>query len=160
MKLIKSDFDLATLEDELRVDGLCRELLLAFYHARIAGGLSEHDATLLASSADYFVRDYLIGVRQLNLLEIEGQEVRRFAGNWYIINTLEPDIAELEVHLKGVCDFFRYLAENGNISYEVFAGIESNCASLEFYRGRIESFWDIESDGYFEWEAGCSLKND
>lgn len=160
MKLIKNDFDLATLEDELRVDGLCRELLMAFYYDRTAAGLSEHAATQLANSADYFVRDYLVGARQLNLLETEGREVRRFAGNWYIINTLEPDIAELEIHLKGVCEFFRYLAESGNISYEAFAGIESNCASLEFYQGRIESFLDIQGDGYYAWEAGCSLKND
>lgn len=160
MKLINSDFNLATLEDELRVDGLCRELLMAFYHDKVAGGVSEHDATLLANSADYFVRDYLIGARQLNLLELDGREVRRFAGNWYIINTLEPEIAELSGYLKGVVEFFRYLAEKGAISYEVFAGIESNCASLEFYQGRIDSFWNIQGDGYYAWEAGCSLKND
>jgi hypothetical protein len=160
MKLTKSDFDLTTLEDELRVDGLCRELLMAFYFEKTAAGMSEHDATLLANSADYFVRDYLIGARQLNLLEIEGKEVRRFAGNWYIINTLDPAIDELEGHLKGVCEFFRYLAEKDAISYETFAGIESNCATLAFYCNRIESFWDIQGDGYYAWEAGCSLKND
>ena len=160
MKLVMSDFNLTTLEDELRVDGLCRELLMAFYHEKAASGMSEHDATQLANSADYFVRDYLVGTRQMNLLETEGKEVRRFAGNWYIINTLEPDITELSVHLKGICEFFRFLAEKENISYEAFAGIECNCASLEFYRSRIESFWDIQGDGYYEWEAGCSLKND
>lgn len=160
MKLVITDFNLATLEDELRVDSLCRELLLEFYNQRVASGMPEHDATLLASSADYFVRDYLVGARQLNILEIQGGEVRRFAGNWYIVNTLEPDIDELERHLAGVREFFRFLAENSAISYETFAGIDSNCASLEFYKSRIEGFWNIQGDGYFEWERGCSLKND
>ena len=54
MRLTKSDFEISTLEDELRVDGLCRELLMTFYNERIGAGLDEHKATLLANSADYF----------------------------------------------------------------------------------------------------------
>lgn len=159
MKLVNSDFEIATLEDELRVDALCCELLLAFYNDRVDAGLNEHDATLLANSADFFVRDYLIGARRLNLLDTAAGEVRKFAGNWYIVNTLEPDIVELDGHLRGVCEFFRYLAGNGAISAAALSEIETDCLDIAFYRKRIADFWDIQGDGYYAWEEKCSLKN-
>ncbi len=158
MKLTKSDFQIATLEDELRVDGLCRELLITFYHDRIESGLNEHEATLLANSADYYLRDYLIGARQLNLLESDPGVVRKFAGNWYIVTTLEPVIDEIEGHLKGIREFYRYLHNNSAIDASFFAAIEPDCADLHFYQARIDSFWDIKDDGYYQWERECSLK--
>lgn len=158
MKLTKSDFQIGTLDDELRVDGLCRELLMSFYNERIASGLNEHDATLLANSADHYLRDYLIGVRQLNLLESDLDVVRKFAGNWYIVNTMEPVIEEIEAHLTGVREFYRFLHSIEAVSAEFFAAIDNDCADVNYYKERIDSFWDIKGDGYCQWERECSLK--
>lgn len=159
MKLVNRDFDIATLEDELRVDALCSELLLAFYNERIGAGMDEHDATLLANSADYFIRDFLIGARQQNILETSAGMVRKFAGNWYIINTLDPDSAELAGHLRGVCEFYRFLAAHGAITADALRAIESDCQDSAFYRQRIADFWAIEDDGYYAWNEICSLKS-
>lgn len=158
MKLTKSDFDIATLEDELRVDGLCRELLMTFYYDRIAAGMNENEATLLASSADHYLRDYLIGVRQLNLLDSDPDAVRKFAGNWYIVNTLEPVIEEIATHLHGIREFYRYLSTIGAITAEFYTAIEQDTSDLAYYQSRIDSFWGIKGDGYYEWESECSLK--
>ena len=158
MKLTKSDFQIGTLEDELRVDGFCRELLMTFYHERIASGLNEHDATLLANSADHYLRDYLIGVRQLNLLESDPDVVRQFAGNWYIVNTMEPVIEEIAAHLAGIREFYRFLCSIEAIDSGFFAAIEKDCADLSYYQSRIDSFWEIQGDGYNAWERECSLK--
>ena len=159
MKLVSSDFEIATLEDELRVDALCRELLLAFYSERLEAGMDEHEATLLANSADYFIRDFLIGARQVNILDPGAGAVRKFAGNWYIVNTLEPESDELDVHLNGICAFYRFLADHQAISAAAFKPIERDCQDSAYYRQRIDSFWDINGDGYFAWEEECSLKN-
>jgi len=158
MKLVSKDFDITTLEDELRVDELCRELLLAFYHERAGAGLGEHEATLLASSADYYLRDYLIGARQINPLDPTPGNVRRFAGNWYIVNNLDPDPGELKTHLEGIREFYAWLAREGAIEESFSAAIDAECSALEYYKGRIGSFWDISGDGYFAWERECSLK--
>lgn len=158
MKLTKSDFQIATLEDELRVDGLCRELLMTFYDEQLASGCNERSATQLANSADYYVRDYLIGVRQLNLLEPEIGEVRKFAGNWYIVNTLEPIISEIEIHLQGIREFYRFLCGHGAIDASFCATIEQECSELDFYQDRVDTFWGIKGDGYYQWESECSLK--
>lgn len=153
-----SDFEIATLEDELRVDALCRDLLMEFYVERLAAGLDEHDATQLANSADYFIRDYLIGFRQLNILEEASGLVRGFAGNWYIVNTLEPTAGEIAGHLRGIREFYHFLRRKGAIGDNFLAAIDRECSDLDFYTGRIESFWDIKGDGYYQWESDCSIK--
>jgi hypothetical protein len=159
MKLVASDFTITNLEDELRVDALCRELLLTFYHERLAAGLDENAATRLANSADFVVRDYLIGARQLNLLEVAGGDLRRFAGNWYIVNTLDPSIDELATHLDGIREFYHFLASHQAVTAATLASIEEDCADRDYYARRIESFLDITGDGYYPWEEECSLKN-
>lgn len=154
----KSDFDIATLDDELRVDALSRDLLMAFYNDRLANGLGEQEATLLANSADYFIRDYLIGFRQANILEEGRGLVRGFAGNWYIVNTLEPTENEIRSHLRGIREFYHYLRQLDAIGDGFLATVDRECSDLEYYAGRIESFWNITGDGYYEWERECSLK--
>jgi len=158
MKLVKTDFEVVTLEDELRVDGLCRELLFSFYQDRLDAGIGEHEATLLANSADYFVRDFLIGARMLNLLDEAPGVVRRFAGNWYIVNNLEPQRAELAGHLNGIREFYHFLRRHDAIGNDFLAQIDRECCDIDYYDSRINSFWAIEGDGYYEWEAECSLK--
>jgi len=142
----------------LRVDSLCRDLLMAFYLERLESGLDEHEATLLANSADYFIRDYLIGFRQINILEETSGLIRGFAGNWYIVNTLEPTRDEIDAHLRGIREFYHFLRRQGAIGDSFLANVDMECSDLEYYAGRIESFWGINGDGYYEWERECSLK--
>ncbi len=154
----KSDFDIETLEDELRVDGLCQGLLRSFYDNRLAAGLSPHDATLLANSADYYLRDFVVDRMRANPFDENPALVRQFAGNWYIVNTLEPNVDELARHLAGIRAFYRFLCDEGLISAGFIQAVEVECEALPWYSGRIESFWAIQGDGYGAWEQECSLK--
>ncbi len=104
------DFAMVTMDDELRVDGLCRDLLMAFYEELQAKGGEPEIATELARSADYFIRDFVVGYKQWHLFDDSRSPVRPFAGNWYIVNTLEPTIEELTKHLAGIVTFYRFLA--------------------------------------------------
>jgi hypothetical protein len=158
MPLAAADFTILTLDDELRVDALCRDLLMAFYQDRLDSGLDEHDSTQLANSADYFLRDFAIGCRQVNILEETSGLVRQFAGNWYIVNTLEPAADELARHLKGIREFYHYLHRRGAVPDAMLAGVDRETADLDYYAGRITSFWEIADDGYYAWERECSLR--
>ncbi len=159
MLINKSAFDVATLDDEIRVDDLCKGLLMGYYESLQEAGLDPAQATLFANGADYFVRDFVIAVKQRNLFSERPGLVRQFAGNWYIINTLEPTVEYLAGSLQGVAGFYRYLMGQGLISEEFCRQLEEECADLQFYAARIESFWAITGDGYFAWEKGCSLKD-
>lgn len=159
MKIVKADFDPVTLEDELRVDTNCRQLLLEFYNHMTETGMAPDQATRLANGADYFVRDFVVDARRCNLFDEQPGLVWRFAGNWYIVNTLEPGIDELKNYLAGIAAFYRYLRDQGAISSEYCQVVEQECGLDEFYRQRIDDFWSISDDGYLAWEQACSLKD-
>lgn len=159
IKVDKNAFEPGTLDDELRVDQLCKELLLRFYQETCAQGVDEAEATDLASGADYFIRDFVVSIKQLNIFSERTGIVRQFAGNWYIVNTLEPNGAEVGRHLRGVQAFYRFLYGHGLISLQHLHAMERECADTAYYESRIDSFWDIKGDGYGAWERECTLRD-
>jgi hypothetical protein len=158
LQVDKDDFRLETLDDELRVDALCKKILRRFYFQLMEDGDSPERATLLANGADYFVRDFVVGFKQRSLFDETPGIVRQFAGNWYIVTTLEPNISEISGHLDGIRAFYRFLRSRDLISSGYLDAIEKECADTDFYAGRIASFWDIKGDGYVAWERKCTLK--
>jgi hypothetical protein len=154
----KDDFRVGTLEDELRVDGLCRKLLMRFYFQLMEDGATPDRATFLAGGADYFIRDFVVGIRQRNIFDERPGIVHQFAGNWYIVTTMEPDLVQLSGHLEGVRAFYRFLRSRQLVSEEFLREIELECADTDFYARRISSFWEITGDGYGAWERECTLK--
>ena len=155
----KDEFSLVTQEDFMRVDNLCKGLLMHFYERLLAQGLAPEEATLLANGADYFVRDFLVDIKGYNLFDEKPGVVRQFAGNWYIVNTLDPDILQLSKHLQGIRAFYGYLCDQKLITEDYLMILEKECGMLSFYEGRIESFWGIEGEGFSAWEMECTLKD-
>ena len=158
-RIEKKEFDIHSLEDEIRVDGLCGELLQRFYRHLLDSNILPGEASTLASSADYFTRDFVIAIKQKNILEEKPGIVRQFAGNWYIANTLEPNMRELAGHLTGLKAFYGFLHAFGLISGEFLHAVEKECDDGSYYGERIETFWKIQGDGYFAWERECTLKD-
>ncbi|KIH76812.1 hypothetical protein SAMN05660860_00779 [Geoalkalibacter ferrihydriticus] len=154
------NFNLHDLDDEIRVDALCRRFLRLFYEDLTQNqGLVAEQAAALTYGADYFLRDFVISERQENIFHIPAQRVRQFAGNWYIIKNLEPNMSELSVQLQGVAAFYHFCARAGRVSAELAREIARQCEDLPFYQERIESFWDISGDGYQRWDQACSFKD-
>lgn len=154
------NFDIRGLQDEIRADRLCRRLLEIFYLDLVEGEkLPPEEASALAYGADYFLREFVIPDRQENIFALRPGRVRQFAGNWYIVRNLEPNMVELEAILKGVDAFYAYCLRVGKVSPERAGDVHRECGELGYYRRRIESFWAIEKDGYFAWEAECSLRD-
>jgi len=158
LKVDKRDYVPTTLDDEIRVDKLCSELLHRFYCESQEAGLSPEQATALAGAADYFIRDFVVSIKSRSIFEERPGIVRQFAGNWYIANTLEPMASEIEGYLAGIREFYRFLYGHQLISLKFLQAIEAECAELDYYASRIDSFWDISGDGYEAWEKECSLK--
>lgn len=152
------DFDFETLDDELRVDDLCRNLLRQFYtYLQQQLGLTPAKASELAYSADYYVRDYLLDFLRSNILRPEPSQLRRFAGNWYIVKNLEPEYSVLERHLMAVGAFYGFLAASGMITQEDLLSVESELSDRDYYRARIESFLKIKGEGLEAWDSDCPL---
>ena len=159
LKVDKRDYIPTTLEDEVRVDKLCSELLHRFYCESQEAGLTPEQATAIAGAADYFIRDFVVSIKGRSIFEERPGIVRQFAGNWYIVNTMEPLASEIEGYLAGIREFYRFLYGHQLISLKFLQAIEAECAQLDYYASRIESFWDIKGDGYAPWEQECTLKD-
>jgi hypothetical protein len=159
LRIDKKAFVPGTLEDELRVDRLCKELVQSFYHETVAAGFSPEEATLLAQGADYYARDFVVSIRQQSIFDEKPGIVKKFAGNWYIITTMEPNMLELADFLQGIKAFYRYLHGHCLVSTKFLQTVERECDDLDYYEQRIESFWSISGDGYSTWERECTLKD-
>jgi hypothetical protein len=153
-----ADFDIRTCDDEIRVDTLCGRLLLAVRdHLLTEPDCNPRMVGDLCQGADYFLRDFIIAECADNLLQLPPERVRQFAGHWYIIRTLEPNVRELAGILAGIAACYRVLAARGLVEPERATAIEAACADLPGYRQRIDDFWAIEDDGFAAWRNACPL---
>jgi hypothetical protein len=151
-------YAIKSFDDELRVDKLCKELLKQYHHYLLNNkGIHPLKAGSHASGADYFLRDFMIDNRRTNITAISPDLIHSFAGNWYIINTLEPNLEELSTILLGINHFYRFCAEKNIIPTELADSIQHACSRTQYYRERIESFHTITGDGYMTWNNSCPL---
>jgi hypothetical protein len=152
------DFTVRDLDDEFRVDALCRRLLLSIRHQLLRrGDLTPLQVGRLCHGADLFLRDFVIAACGDNLFRLPAERVRQFAGHWYIVNTLEPNGAELAVLLDGIATCYEVLAGQGLVDRTLSDDVAAACADLPGYRQRIEEFWAITGDGYERWRTACPL---
>ncbi len=156
----KTNYDIRSLDDEIRADGLCGRLVKECYlHLINHHELTAEEASRLCYGVNYFLHEFLIPDRQVNLFDITPQLIRQFGGNWYIIKNMEPNLAELTSILEGVLAFYDYCRNLKLISEQQLEEVQISCADLDYYQSRIDTFHAIENDGYFKWDADCSLKS-
>ncbi len=153
------NFEIKDLQDEIRVDRLCSDFLRTFFLDLVErSGLSPEQASPLAYGADHFLREFVIPDRQENIFRLSPGRVRQFAGNWYIVKTMEPNMTELRGILEGTQAFYEYCHRCGLVSGEFLEDLRRDCADLDFYAARIEAFWAIEGDGYLSWDRACRIE--
>ena len=151
------DFEFSTLDEEMRVDERCQSLLKHFYQDLQLRGRTPQQASDLAYSVDFYLRDYLIDACRQNVVRPQPGVIRRFAGNWYITHTLDPEPALLDRSLEGIREFYRFLHRRHFISGDELAWLEREAGLGEYYKQRIESFLDIYGDGFIAWDAECPM---
>jgi hypothetical protein len=152
-----NDFEVTCLDDEIRADALCGRLLLAIRDALLADGHPPLAAGELCRGADLFLRDFVIAACGDNPLRLLPERVRQFAGHWYIVNTLEPNAAELAIILDGITACYAVLAARSLVGRPLAEAVARECADRAWYRQRIEDYWDVIADGFGPWRAACPL---
>ncbi len=152
----RENYNIGTFDDEIRIDNNCKALLQQFHkHLLDEKKIAPLQAGMLASGADFYLRDFMIDQKRANIFSASADSVRRFAGNWYIITTLEPNMVELKGILNGISSFYSFCAEKKVIKPETAAAIAAACQQHEFYAERIESFHAISGDGFMDWNKMC-----
>lgn len=152
------DFEFTTLDDELQVDERCQSLLKQFYQHLQLNGRTPQQASDLAYAVDFYLRDYVLDFSRQNVVRPQPGIIKRFAANWYITHTLDPEMVLLERHLEGIREFYRFLHVLHFICREELDWLDEEANQSEYYQQRIESFLAIYGEGYTAWEAECPLK--
>ncbi len=151
-------YDIETLDDEIRADTRCGELLRHFFNDQCSRkGLAPQQAATLAYGADAFLRDFLIGDLRENCLRPVPGRVRQFCGHWYIVRNIEPNMKELGSFISGILPFYEFCHLHGIIDETTLEFIKDETSRHEEYALRIESFHAIEGDGYDQWRNACPL---
>lgn len=156
--LNRTDYNIANLDDEIRVDSLCVDLLRYLYQELVQKqGLPPEQAGEHCHGADYFLREFVIPERHKNLFAVEAKDLLQFAGHWYIIRTPEPNLTELKKILTGTAELYSYLASQKLVSRDTAEAISTQSRQLDYFQKRIDDFWAIEGDGYDAWREACPL---
>jgi hypothetical protein len=153
------DFTPGAIADEIMLDERCRLLLNQFYSNLLESGCTPEDASKLAFSADYYLRDYLTDFARQDVARPLPGIIRRFAANWFITRTLDPDIALLERHLDAIRQFYRFLQQQNIISPDEFSFLEDEAGQTSYYKERIDSFLSVTVDSYVAWDTECPLNS-
>ena len=156
---LRENYTIGSLDDELRITRLCKQLLKDFHQYLLqVRELDPLEAGSQAAGADYFLLDFMIDNQRMNIFDGSEIHLKKFAANWYIISNLEPNIDELRGMLTGTANFYRYLAELNLTKPETAERIAAASRQIDYYQQRIDSFLDISGDGYSAWERECPLK--
>ncbi len=150
-------FESDTMKNEIAADERCRTLVRQFHDDLLARGYTALNASDFAYSADFYLRDYLLDFCRLDFNFPEPGMIRKFAANWFIRTTLDPDISVLKRHLEGIRELYDFMRREKLISDEQFHLILPELSDIEYYSRRIDSFNSIAGDGYAAWEAECPI---
>lgn len=152
------EYNISDMDDEIRVEALCVDLLRHLYQdLSQKQQLEPEQAGACCRGADYFLREFIIAERCENLFRIEPEQIRQFAGHWYITKTPEPNLVELKEILNGTSEFYRFLARQKRIRDDVAEEITRQCREFDYYQKRIDDFWAIEDGGFDAWRKACPL---
>lgn len=151
------DFEFATIDEELLVDGRCQQVLKQFYMFLQQQGMSAEQASELAFSADLYLRDYLIDFGRQNIVRPRHGIITQFAGSWFITHTLDPEFAMLERHLTAIAELYRFMNRRHLISAEELAYLLQEAGAGDFYRQRIDAFLNLSGHDYAAWSVGCPV---
>ncbi len=151
------DLTVTDVTAEIALDRHCAALLKQFHQQLLAEGIDALEAGSAAHGADYFSRDFAVGHCRRHPADIDAGAIRAFAGHWYITRNLEPNLEELSAILQGVSLFYTFLHQHNVIDDDHLEQARAHCCALDYYRERIDSFWELDPDGYNRWCTDCPL---
>lgn len=123
-----------------------------FYEYLKNKGLKESTAGKRAEMAAYFIMDYLFVYDDaLSILEVSGDTIRMFLGNWYIRKFMNPRMSEIKSFLRAISDLFTFIRNEGFITDEDLKEIKDVCKDTAWFEMRLETYFAAEGDEFYEW---------
>jgi hypothetical protein len=100
----------------------------------------------------FFIMDYLFVYEDMeSILEVSGDTVRTFLGNWYIRKFLDPRISEIKSFLRSILDFFTFLQGEDLVSEADLTEIRDVCKDVSWFEMRLRTYYIAEGPEFNEW---------
>jgi len=123
-----------------------------FYEYLKNKGIKESTAGRRTEMAAYFIMDYVFVYDDvMNILEVSGDTIRTFLGNWYIRKYVKPNLSDIKSFLKSISDFYTFLQENNFISNEHLSEIKKVCKDTQWFDMRLKTYFSAHGDDFYEW---------
>ena len=123
-----------------------------FYEYLKNKGLKENTAGKRTNMAAFFIMDYLFVYDDaMNILNVSGDTIRTFLGNWYIRKFMNPSMPSIKSHLKSISDFFTFLNEKGFIPKGQLSEIKEVCRDKAWFEMRLKTYFEADGDDFYEW---------
>jgi len=102
--------------------------------------------------AVFFVMDYLFVYDDAtSILEVSGDTIKTFLGNWYIRKNWNPSIKEMKSLLRALSDFFTFLYKKGFMDKEELNEIKKVCKDTAWFEMRLKTYFESDKDEFYEW---------
>ncbi|MDK2897286.1 MAG: hypothetical protein PWP04_1406 [Candidatus Atribacteria bacterium] len=87
----------------------------------------------------------------MSILEVSGDTIRTFLGNWYIRKFMIPKISEIKSFLRAISDFFTFLQKEGFIFKKQLNEIKEVCKDIAWFEMRLQTYFDAQDDEFYKW---------
>jgi hypothetical protein len=123
-----------------------------FYESLKNEGLKENTAGKRTDMAAYFIMNYVFVYEDLmNILEVSGDTIRKFLGNWYIRKFMSPKMSQIKSFLRSISDFFTFLRDEGFITDEDSNEIKAVCKDTAWFEMRLKTYFEAQGGDFYEW---------
>ena len=123
-----------------------------FYKYLKNKGLKESTASKRTEMVAFFIMNYLFVYDDaMSVLEVSGDTIRTFLGNWYIRKFMNPSMPSIKSYLKSISDFFTFLNEKGFISKGELSEIKEACKDKAWFEMRLKTYFETQGDDFYEW---------
>ncbi len=123
-----------------------------FYEYLKDKGLKGSTAGKRTDMVAFFIMDYLFVYDDaMSILEVSGDTIRTFLGNWYIRKFLNPSMRNIKSYLKAISDFFTFLNKEGFISKEELREIKEVCKDKAWFEMRLKTYFEAQGDDFYKW---------
>ncbi|MCF2141357.1 MAG: hypothetical protein K9W44_14965 [Candidatus Lokiarchaeota archaeon] len=108
----------------------------------------------------FFYEAYLHDYEEMHILDVDGDTIEDFLGNWYIRKVLSSKKGDVVEILTSFKKFYKFLLDRGYIKQDQYEEILAECKNPKKYYRRFDSYLKIDFDqdegpnSYMSWILG------
>lgn len=116
-------------------------------------GLKEETAAGKTNRSAFFIMKYVIFYEDYldSILEIDGEAIRVFLGNWYIRKEFMLKLQDINDFLNALADFYRLLYRENLLDKEEWEDIKEVCRDKKWFKMRLETYFSSDGDEFDRW---------